>query len=363
MIKNTRIFKIGIIAATILLAIGIGSAFLVNQTISANNLEEENRLVTSMVEEADKDQSLMNQEQVNVLEQIKKQQNINYKNKDLEGLLNTKEKLQEFMDDYPDVIVTSLMTSLSAMDLPAGANQKEKDKLSAIRNEVEKGIMDSSLTLVTRVELINAGVKQVDDLILVVTNRIKEESKRVASVNNPPKIVYKKPVIINNTLAASAQLNVGVINQRPELPSGCEATSFAMLLNYIGVPITKIQIVEEMPYHSSNPDLGFVGSPYSSSGYTIYPPALMSMMGKYAGSAVNLTGKGTDSIKNSIDSGKPVIVWGKFTGFYLHCVLVTGYSKDGFYYNDPWTGVKNKYISNSSFEIAWKAIGYRAMSY
>lgn len=363
MIKITRTLRIGIIAAVTFLVIGIGSVILINQTISAKNLDEVNKAITSMVEDAAKDQSLMNQEQINLLEQIKKEQNLNYKNKDIEGLVATKTKLKEFMDGYPDAIITSHMTSLTAKDLPAGANQEEKDKLSGIRAEVENGISDSSLSLVSRVELITAGVKQVDELILGVSNRILEESKKTAAVNNPAVTVYKKPVINNNTVSAAAQLNVPVISQKPELPSGCEATSFAMLLNYIGVSITKLQIVEEMPYHSSNPDLGFVGSPYSSSGYTIYPPALMGMMAKYAGSAVNLTGKGADAIRNSIDSGKPVIVWGRLTGFYLHCVLVTGYSNDGFYYNDPWTGVKNKYISNSSFEIAWKAIGYRAMSY
>lgn len=136
-----------------------------------------------------------------------------------------------------------------------------------------------------------------------------------------------------------------------------------MLLKYKGASVTKLQLANEIPYHPSNPNLGFVGSPYETSGYTIYPPALMSIMEKYAGSAVNLTGKGTDSIKNSIDSGKPVVVWVRISGFYLHCVLITGYSNDGFYYNDPWTGAKNKYISSSAFVTAWKAIGYRALSY
>ena len=83
MIKITRTFRIGIIAAAVLLIIGIGSAILINQTISAKNLDEVNKTITSMVEDAAKDQSLMNQEQINLLEQIKKEQNLNYKNKDI----------------------------------------------------------------------------------------------------------------------------------------------------------------------------------------------------------------------------------------------------------------------------------------
>lgn len=348
-IQDNNAIKILFITIIVLLIIGAGSSILVNYSKSAKNLDKLNTLITSMVEGVSKDQYLMDQEQIKILEIIKSDQYIYYKNKDIDGLLSLKGKLKEFKDSYPGIIIAFAKTDLSSMELPEGASMEEKDKLLKIMSEVEKSIVDSSVSLVSKVELIRDGIKQGNDIILGVTNRILEESKKKDLVNNPK--------------TSKAQLNISVIKQRPELPTGCEATSLAMLLNYIGSPITKIQVVQDMPYHSSNPNLGFVGSPYESSGYTIYPPALMDIMEKYAGSSLNLTGKGTSSIKNSIDSGKPVIVWGKLTGFNLHCVLVTGYNKDGFYYNDPWTGEKNRYISNKAFETAWKAIGYRAMSY
>lgn len=64
MIKITRTLRIGIIVAAVLLIIGIGSAILINQTISVKNLDEVNKAITSMVEDAAKDQSLMNQDKL-----------------------------------------------------------------------------------------------------------------------------------------------------------------------------------------------------------------------------------------------------------------------------------------------------------
>ncbi|KAF0091027.1 MAG: SH3 domain-containing protein [Fusobacteria bacterium] len=171
------------------------------------------------------------------------------------------------------------------------------------------------------------------------------------------------PDNLRSYIVLTNPLNVPIISQRPELPTGCEVTSLAMILNYLGVNVTKIQLANEIPYHQTNPDLGFVGSPFNSYGYTIFPPALMNIMEKYAGSAVNLTGSGTIGIKNSINQGKPVLVWARLSGFYLHAVVITGYNNDGFYYNDPWTGKKNAYINNSAFNTAWNTIGNRALSY
>lgn len=61
----------------------------------------------------------------------------------------------------------------------------------------------------------------------------------------------------------SSILNVSFINQYPNLPLGCEATSLAQLLNYKGVSVAKTKIADEMTKSpNKNQNLGFVGSPY-----------------------------------------------------------------------------------------------------
>ena len=157
-------------------------------------------------------------------------------------------------------------------------------------------------------------------------------------------------------------LNVPIIRQMPELPTGCEITSVTMMLQYRGARVSKTQLANEMP-RSSNPDYGFVGNPYSSSGWTIYPPALMNLVRKYAGSAVNLAGGGIATLQNQIRRNRPVVVWVTMHGFTIHALTVTGFDSTGIFYNDCWTGQKNARLSNSAFYSTWSTHARRAISY
>ncbi|WP_311774126.1 C39 family peptidase [Listeria booriae] len=162
---------------------------------------------------------------------------------------------------------------------------------------------------------------------------------------------------------AKVLLNVPLIAQRPQLPTGCEIVAVTMVLKYKGAKVDKMKLAREMPRHSSNPNKGYVGNPYTKSGYTIYPPALMNLMKKYAGSAVNLTGASNATLEAKLRSGKPIAAWGKLSGFNIHCVVLTGYDSGNYYYNDPWTNKKNAKISKTAFNRAFNALSRRALSY
>lgn len=171
-------------------------------------------------------------------------------------------------------------------------------------------------------------------------------------------IVYTGTKIPN-----SYRMNVGVISQLPELPTGCEITAVTMMLRYKGANVTKDKLAEEMPRATNgDPNTGFIGSPYSKSGATIYPPALMKLVKHYAGSAINLTGASTDKLKDYLSSDHPVVIWGTYDGFTYHALTLTGYSKNGFYYNDPWTGTK-RWMNNKQMMVHWNALEQRALSY
>ena len=158
------------------------------------------------------------------------------------------------------------------------------------------------------------------------------------------------------------KLNVALIAQRPELPTGCEITAVTMMLQYKGCRVTKHSLANEMP-RSNNPNKGFVGNPYASSGWTIYPPALMKLVRKHAHSATNLTGVSLNTLKKQIDKKHPVTLWvAGVHGFTTHALTMTGYSPTRIYYNDPWTHQKTS-MSNASFKAAWRKDGYRALSY
>lgn len=62
------------------------------------------------------------------------------------------------------------------------------------------------------------------------------------------------------------QLNVENILQTPELPNGCEITSAAIVLNYLGFDIDKVTLAENylpmhIPYWEADPEVEFMGSP------------------------------------------------------------------------------------------------------
>lgn len=105
------------------------------------------------------------------------------------------------------------------------------------------------------------------------------------------------------------QMNVPLIVQRPQLPTGCEITNIAMMLRYAGKNVDKVKLAKEMKRHKSNPNYGFVGNPFSKSGWTIYPPALVNQVKKYTGSAKNMTGTNLAGIKNQLNKKRPVVAW------------------------------------------------------
>ena len=77
---------------------------------------------------------------------------------------------------------------------------------------------------------------------------------------------------IGNNLMEQRILDVPAISQLPALPTGCEITAITMMLKFQGADVSKVQLAMEMPRHSSDPDIGYVGNPFTKRGWTIYPP-------------------------------------------------------------------------------------------
>lgn len=166
----------------------------------------------------------------------------------------------------------------------------------------------------------------------------------------------------NGTVKSYRWLNIPLIAQRPELPTGCEITATTMMLQYAGAKVTKMSLAKEMP-RSSNPNKGFVGSPYSRSGWWIYPKGLMSTVKKHLGSATNMTGASFKKMKGQINQGHPVVIWvAGVDGFVNHAITLSGYSSKRAYYNDPWTKKKTS-MTLANLHNHRKHDAYRALSY
>lgn len=156
--------------------------------------------------------------------------------------------------------------------------------------------------------------------------------------------------------------NAEVICQNPELPTGCEMTAVTMMLRYAGVNINKFQVAAETP-RSSNGDYGFVGNPYSTSGWWVFPTGIAPVVNRHLGHSDILTGTSLQNIQQHLLNGHLVVVWmANMNGFINHAIALTGYNNGGFTYNNPWTGRKEA-MSYGEFYSHWNADRQRALSY
>jgi uncharacterized protein YvpB len=145
-------------------------------------------------------------------------------------------------------------------------------------------------------------------------------------------------------------------------PVGCEATSLLMGLHAKGyaTSVGLREFLDDMPKHASNPEKGFVGSPYKAdktkkTRTTILPGALTAWAVKY-GNVANFSGSSPEEIRAELLYGNPVAVyatlwWKKpfyrvynIEGYYQqmlsnnHVVLACGYDmeKNIYYIADPY---------------------------
>lgn len=210
-----------------------------------------------------------------------------------------------------------------------------------------------------------------DNPIIGTNQDLAQQSVHVVSQQTTPSGSYVKLFVNHknqgwiNSHALNTntyRLNVPLIAQRPQLPTGCEITATTMMLNFAGDNSTKLQLTKEMP-RSSDPNQGFVGNPYKKSGWYIYPKGLLGLVRHHLGSAINLTGASITTLKHQVRKNKPVVVWlSKFDGFSNHAVTMTGYTNKRVCINDPWTNQKRS-LSNSFFNVHHKLDASRALSY
>jgi uncharacterized protein YvpB len=182
------------------------------------------------------------------------------------------------------------------------------------------------------------------------------------------------------------------IKQTPELARGCEVTSLAMLLNFAGVSVDKMTLAKEVkkvPFEENglrgSLNDGFVGNmeTMDKPGIGVYHGPVNDLAEKYLpGRVLEMTGENFESIISQLDKKKPVWVivtstfdivpekewetWKTASGplritYKMHAVLVTGYSQNFIYVNDPLTQ-KNRKLARKPFIAGWEQLGRQAIS-
>lgn len=215
----------------------------------------------------------------------------------------------------------------------------------------------------------------------------------------------KKAVCNVYIMPQSKKISNAPLIGQSKLPTGCETCSATMLLNFYGYKISETTFADKYlvkkPFGYSNgsytgpdPNCAFVGTPYSSNSYGAYAPIMAKCMNKYLSDksykAVNINGKSLEYLSGKyVAQGQPIMVWAtinmspsfktttwrvnytdenakyKLGSYYTwlageHCLLLTGYDKDYYYFNDPWTNARTRY-SKSVVNSRYNELGKQAV--
>ncbi|MCH5193316.1 MAG: C39 family peptidase [Oscillospiraceae bacterium] len=134
---------------------------------------------------------------------------------------------------------------------------------------------------------------------------------------------YDKP----SSIFGKIVLDVPIINQYPELPIGCEITSAAAVLQYLGFEADKLWLTDnyliwddnftyddEMVSHGPDPYKVFAGNPYDW-GYGCFAPVIVDTLNRYFADyapgyeAISLEDTNSADIEKLLNEGVPMIVW------------------------------------------------------
>lgn len=186
------------------------------------------------------------------------------------------------------------------------------------------------------------------------------------------------------------KLDVEPVLQLPELPTGCEITSLATVLNYYGYDISKTQLADEYlecgEVGDTDPNEKFIGSPYDIHSYGCFSNVIADAAKSFSEKngcnfkVYNLYGLSLDDLYKYVEDGKPVVIWstidlketyrnitwdvdGKEIAWRAneHCMVLIGYDKDNdtCIVSDPLQGIKE--YPRDLFNQRYEELGKQAV--
>lgn len=189
-------------------------------------------------------------------------------------------------------------------------------------------------------------------------------------------------------LPFETRLEVENIDQNPELPNGCEITSAAIVLQYLGFSVDKVTLAEiylptHSPYWEADPTVEFMGNPAEELAFYCLPGAVVTAVNAYLQDvggeyeALDISGAPVEELYQWVADGTPVLVWttrafsdplyndtfqlpdGSWPYSNSHCLVLTGYDLDTCYLADPMLEISQ--VDRNIFEERYQERGQYAV--
>ena len=268
------------------------------------------------------------------------------------------------------------------------------DGVNAAMNKIEESNQSSNTeidNLINQVNQLNGEIDNLEQQYQILDKkyreilRIKEIRRQQERINNAN---------VGNGAGDVYIANFPTMNQYPTYQTGCESVALTLLLRYYGVGVSADSVIsnlarQDLPYlengvrYGGNPELGFLGDPYSIYAYGVYEMPIANVANMYKGGVVSRSNFPFSEVLNLVSQGKPVVVWTsmglsapyissswiyKPTGETIswkageHAVVVIGYNDNNVIISDPMGG-QIRYQSRSLFEARYNYFGRKAVYY
>lgn len=194
-------------------------------------------------------------------------------------------------------------------------------------------------------------------------------------------------------------LDVPYVSQLGQYPTGCESVSAVMALQHLGISITVDEFIDNYldlgiePWTAENGQMyggdpweAFLGDPREASGWGCYAPVIKKAIDRAVDTekyqVSTLFGIPLETLcEMYVDQNTPVIIWATIDMEYPtpgdrwlieeagrelqwmrpeHCLLLVGYDREFYYFNDPTAGKQYRY-EKSDCEAAYAGMHEQAV--
>ena len=312
------------------------------------------------------------------------------------NIINARDKNEKLYKYFSD---KELLDSGNKVNLDIIKENKERLE-SEIKEISPEDNLDIS-EIIAQIDHIKSENEEKNSEIETLSNELNNLNDKVSSLEAQYNSLSKK---YNNLVWEEKQRKIrestikieGVptINQYPSYPTGCESVALTILLRYYGINVSPNNIIDnlkkgELPHdeggvmYGGNPEIEFIGNPYSNEAYGVYETPIGNVANMYKQDANTRSNFPFSEVLNLVKNNRPVVVWTSSglavpyisrTWTYKptmekiswksheHAVVVIGYNDNEIIISDPMGG-SIKYQNRNTFESRYNYYGKKAIYY